>query len=37
MVVILVILQGAAIALSIEVNVITQPFVMLEVDSEVNI
>lgn len=37
MVVISVILQGAAIALSIEVNVITQPFVMLEVDSEVNI
>lgn len=36
-VVISVILQGAAIALSIEVNVITQPFVMLEVDSEVNI
>lgn len=37
MVVISVILQGSAIALSTEVNVITQPFVMLEVDSEVNI
>ena len=36
MVVISVILQGAAIALSIELNVI-QPFVMLKVDSEVNI
>lgn len=36
-VVISVILQGAAIALSIGVNVITQPFVMLDVDSEVDI